>query len=85
MQPNRDRLVLSGKTGQLPFPGSSSSSKPAYCEHFDKEPDSLLVEQILLLLQAKPVQPASPCCQCNLFQLQIKIAKVLPRRLSDFG
>ena len=71
---------MSGKTGQLSCLVLSFFSKPKYCElqHFHKKPDNLLVEQALLSVQAKTVQPASPCFQCNLFPVQKKNARVLP-------
>ena len=76
-QPDLERLVLSGKTGQLSCLVFTFSNKPKYCElqHFHKKPDNLLVEQALLWKkdQAKTVQPASPCFQCNLFQVQKKL------------
>ena len=53
---------MSGKTGQLSCLVSSFSTKPKYCElqHFHKKPHNLLVEQALLSVQAKTVQPAAP-------------------------
>ena len=78
-QADLERLVLSGKTGQLSCLVSSVSSKPKYCEleHFHKKPDSLLVEQALLSVQAKTVQPASPFSVQSLPGAK-KIARVLP-------
>ena len=69
--PDLDRPVLSGNTGQLSFLVSTFSTKPTYCElqHLHNEPDSLLVEQALLPVQAKPVQLVNPCFQCSLLQV----------------
>jgi len=51
--------VLSVKTGQLSFVVSSLCSSLL----------SKLVEQVLLSVEAKLVQPASPCFQCNHMQV----------------
>ena len=58
-------LVLSCKTGQLSVLVSSFFSKLTNCDlqRFHNKTDSLLVEQALLTVAAKPVRPANPCVQ----------------------
>jgi len=48
---------------------------------FSQKTRSLLVEQALLSVEAKLVQPASPCFQCNHLQLPEKLPEWL---LFDF-
>ena len=57
-----ERLLLSGKTGQLSCLVSSFSSKPKYCklQHFRKKPDNLLVEQALLPIKQRLCNQQAP-------------------------
>jgi len=73
--------VLSVKTGQLSFLVSALSGKAACCwlEPFHRQSESLLVvEQALLSLEAKPVQPANLCFQCS----HLQVDKVLPESVA---
>ena len=77
--PHLERLVLSGKAGQLSCLVSSFPSKPKYCElqHFHKKQEDLLVEQALLSVQAEDCATSKPLFSVQSLPGAKQIARVL--------